>query len=117
MLDNLKGGKSDRYGRSYGLFVRVRGRVINLEDEHFGLPTQNHAAWSRFYLEVNVDGLSEFLQSSREGVREAKPVRDLREYSLAKFLRRWRRAYERYLEEAVDGRSKYINFFPMDRRR
>ena len=36
--------KSEQYGRSHGFFIRVRGRVINLEDELFGLDALNHAA-------------------------------------------------------------------------
>ena len=48
----LTDGKSDQLGRSHGFFVRVRGRVINLDDELFGVDALNHAAWSRFSLEV-----------------------------------------------------------------
>ncbi|WP_162453685.1 ATP-binding protein [Phytoactinopolyspora mesophila] len=81
----LSRGKSLQYGRSHGFFVRVRGRVINLEDELFGIEALNHAAWSRFVFEVNVDGLREFLLSSREGVRESEPIYLLKEYLRAKF--------------------------------
>ena len=34
--NQLTTGKSEQFGRSNGFFVRVRGRVINLEDELFG---------------------------------------------------------------------------------
>lgn len=71
-------GKSDQHGRSNGFFVPVRGRVINLEDELFGIPHLNHAAWVRFALDVNADGLQEHLLSSREGVRESKYIGDFR---------------------------------------
>ena len=59
----LTTGKSDQYGRSHGFFVRVRGRVINLEDELFGLEALNHAAWARFAMEIDADGLREHLLS------------------------------------------------------
>ena len=37
-VDPLTGGKSDQLGgRSHGFFVYVRGRLINAEDEHFGI--------------------------------------------------------------------------------
>ena len=76
----LTKGKADQYGRSHGFFVRVRGRVINLEDELFGLGAHNHAAWARFAMEIEADGLREHLLSSREGVRESDPIRMLRVY-------------------------------------
>jgi hypothetical protein len=76
----LTTGKSDQYGRSHGFFVCVRGRVINLEDELFGLDALNHAAWSRFSMQVDADGLRDHLLSSREGVRESDATRTLRSY-------------------------------------
>ena len=60
-------------------FVRVRKRVINLEDELFGIAQPNHAAWRRFALEVRAEGLRDHLLSSREGVRDSVEVRELRE--------------------------------------
>lgn len=78
----LTTGKSEQLGRSNGFFVRVRGRVINLEDELFGVPQPNHAAWSRFALEVSADGLREHLLSSREGVRDSEDIKEFRDYLL-----------------------------------
>ena len=98
----LEGGKSDRYSRSYGIFVKVRQRIVNLEDETFGLPAQNHAAWNRSIISVEADGLSEFLQSSREGVRETRETRALQQYLHEKFLR-CRRTYEAYLDQQLVG--------------
>ncbi len=81
----LQAGKSMQYGRSNGFFIRVRGRVINLEDELFGLEALNHAAWSRFALDIEVDGLREHLLSSREGVRDSQVLDVLRDYLRSKF--------------------------------
>lgn len=81
----LTKGKSLQYGRSHGFFIRVRGRVINLEDELFGVEALNHATWSRFAMEVEADGLREFLLSSREGVRETEPVLAFKDYLKAVF--------------------------------
>ena len=83
----LSGSKAaDQYHRNNGFFVFVRKRVINLEDELFGLQAQNHAAWSRFYMEVHADGLRDMLLSSREGVRDSDAVKTLREYMHKSFL-------------------------------
>jgi hypothetical protein len=76
----LTEGKSDQYSRSHGFFIRVRKRVINLEDELFGLGALNHAAWARFSMEVDADGLREHLLSSREGVRDSTAIEALRKY-------------------------------------
>lgn len=76
----LTEGKSDQYSRSHGFFIRARKRVINLEDELFGLDALNHAAWARFSMEVDADGLRDHLLSSREGVRESTPIEALRKY-------------------------------------
>ena len=81
----LTRGKSADLGRSHGFFIRVRNRVINLEDELFGITQPNHAAWTRFALNVRAEGLREHLLSSREGVRDSKPVREFRTYLLEVF--------------------------------
>lgn len=98
----LTEGKSDQYSRSNGFFIRVRGRVINLEDELFGLDAVNHAAWSRFSMEVDADGLREYLLSSREGVRETEATRAFRTYLLGVF-NICRNAYEVWLDRQTAG--------------
>ena len=100
----LTTGKSENVGRSNGFFIRVRGRVINLEDELFGIEALNHAAWSRFALEVNADGLRNHLLSSREGVRDSEDIRQFRDY-LRRIFNQCRTAYEewnRHSNEQLD---------------
>ena len=50
--DVLTTGKSIEIGRSYGFFVYVRGRLINIEDEYFGIDSNllRHGTFSRFRL-------------------------------------------------------------------
>lgn len=95
-------GKSDQLHRSHGFFVRVRERVINLEDELFGLPALNHTAWSRFSMIIDADGLRDHLLSSREGVRESEPIRVLRKY-LHEVFNYCRRAYDKWDEKEKTG--------------
>jgi hypothetical protein len=95
-------GKSEQYGRSHGFFVRVRGRVINLEDELFGLDALNHAVWSRFSMEINADGLRDHLLSSREGVRESEAIHSLRRY-LHGVFNFCRARYEEWQERELVG--------------
>ena len=100
----LTGGKSADLARSHGFFVRVRERVINLEDELFGITQPNHAAWARFALEVQAEGLRDHLLSSREGVRDSKPVREFREFLVTVFnqcrsaYNEWRRTQAKDLD-------------------
>lgn len=91
----LTTGKSGQAGRSHGFFIRVRGRVVNLEDELFGVEALNHAAWSRFALEIDADGLRGHLLSSREGVRDSEEIDGFRQY-LRKTFNRCRAAYEEW---------------------
>ena len=97
----LTTGKSEQWGRSNGFFVRVRKRVINLEDELFGVEQPNHAAWSRFALEIDADGLRDHLLSSREGVRDSEVVQGLRK-RLLDIFRQCRNAYEDWKEREDD---------------
>ena len=100
--ERLTAGKSEQYGRSNGFFIRVRERVINLEDELFGLDVLNHAAWSRFAMQVDADGLRDHLLSSREGVRESTPISTLREY-LHGVFNLCRQAFDVWNERQIDG--------------
>ncbi|MFI6239878.1 ATP-binding protein [Micromonospora sp. NPDC050795] len=98
----LTEGKSDQYSRSHGFFIRVRGRVINLDDQLFGLPALNHAAWSRFSMEITVDGLREHLLSSREGVRNSLATDAFRDY-LRGVFNACRNAFDDWNEKQKHG--------------
>jgi hypothetical protein len=73
---DLLTGKSDDIFRSYGFFVYVRDRLINVEDGHFGIPADElrHGTFGRLRIVVYMDGLDDYLQSDRERIREG-PVR------------------------------------------
>ena len=91
--NQLTTGKSQKTGRSHGFFIRVRERVINLEDELFGIEQPNHAAWSRFAMNISADGLRDHLLSSREGVRDSDDIRQFREF-LVRIFNKCRAAYD-----------------------
>lgn len=71
-------GKSSEIGRSHGFFVYVRDRLINVEDDHFGIPPDElrHGTFGRIRVVVHMDGLDEYLQSDRERVRQTPVVKD-----------------------------------------
>lgn len=70
--EDLLRGKSDDIGRSHGFFVYVYGRLLNVEDGHFGIPANKlrHGTFGRFRLVIHMDGLDSALRSSRESVGE-----------------------------------------------
>ena len=69
---DLLTGKSDEIGRSHGFFVYVYGRLLNVDDGHFGISPDElrHGTFGRFRLVVHMDGLDEGLRSNREAVGE-----------------------------------------------
>ena len=70
--DLLTGRKSDEIGRSHGFFVYARGRLLNVDDGHFGISPDElrHGTFGRFRLVVHMDGLDEGLRSNREAIGE-----------------------------------------------
>ena len=69
---DLLTGKSDDIGRSYGFFVYVFGRLVNVVDGHFGISPNElrHGTFGRFRLVVHMDSLDEELRSNRESISE-----------------------------------------------
>ena len=74
---DLLTGKSDEIGRSHGFFVYVYGRLLNVDDGHFGISPDElrHGTFGRFRLVVHMDGLDAGLRSNREAV-SAGPLLD-----------------------------------------
>lgn len=75
---DLLTGKSDELGRSHGFFVYVFGRLINVEDGHFGISPDElrHGTFGRIRVVVHMDGLDEYLQSDREHIRQGPVLKD-----------------------------------------
>jgi hypothetical protein len=70
--DLLTSGKSADTGRSHGFFVYVRERLINIDDEYFGIDKNllRHGTFARFRAVIHMDRLDDELRSSREAIRE-----------------------------------------------
>ena len=69
---DLLTGKSDEISRSYGFFVYVYERLLNVVDGHFGISPNElrHGTFGRFRLVVHMDGLDAGLRSNREAIGE-----------------------------------------------
>jgi hypothetical protein len=75
---DLLTGKSGELGRSHGFFVYVLGRLINADDDHFGIPPDElrHGTFGRIRVVVHMDGLDEYLQSDRDHLRQGPVLND-----------------------------------------
>jgi hypothetical protein len=96
---DLLAGKSDEIGRSYGFFVYILGRLINVDDGHFGIDPNElrHGTFGRFRLVINIDSLDQELRSNRETIREGTP------YETAKNVLR---AIFNYVRPFIDKHDK-----------
>lgn len=100
--DSLVEGKSAELGRSHGIFLSIRGRLINLDDPLLGMEAFSHGAFNRSRIIVNADELDSNLTSTREAVKESLPFRQLKEYIKKKFnneVRKYHFDQQRQLEE------------------
>ncbi len=86
---DLLTGKSDELGRSHGFFVYVFGRLINVEDDHFGIPPDElrHGTFGRIRVVIHMNGLDEHLQSDRERIRQGPALDDAQNILRAIFNR------------------------------
>jgi Histidine kinase-, DNA gyrase B-, and HSP90-like ATPase len=96
---DLLAGKSDEIGRSYGFFVYILGRLINVDDGHFGIDPNElrHGTFGRFRLVINIDSLDKELRANRETIREGTP------YETAKNVLR---AIFNYVRPSIDKHDK-----------
>ena len=102
--DLLSGGKSDDIDRSYGFFVYVYERLVNVDDGHFGISPNvlKHGIFGRFRLVIHMDGLDEGLRSNRETVAEGT-LRDMAQNILQAIFNAVRPTIEAHLRNETPG--------------
>jgi len=83
----LTEGKSTDIGRSHGFFVYVFGRLVNQDDEYFGIDRNQlrHGTFSRFRMVLYIDRLDDDLRSSRETIQDGVLVNIARNIMRAVF--------------------------------
>jgi hypothetical protein len=100
--DPLDVGKSSDIGYSNGYFIKVRNRLLNLQDNLFGITTLPHGVgFNRFRAIVHADFLDSFLKADREGVEDVEIRRALANYLANKFTKEVRAFYEKQLEASL----------------
>ena len=84
--DSLAIGKSEELSRSHGIFLMVRGRLINLDESLLpGMGPFAHGAFNRTRMIVYADELDNLITSTRESIRDAPAYADLKQYLARKF--------------------------------
>jgi hypothetical protein len=91
-------GKSDDLLRSYGFFVKVRGRLIYEDEPFFGMTHLHHGTLNRFRADIQADDLDDIITAPRENVG-ATPLRDKFEALLVEVFQEARQRYERFLSD------------------
>ncbi len=77
--DSLVEGKSSELGRSHGIFLMVRNRLINLDDPLLGMDAFSGFI-NRTRITIYADELDQNIASTREIIKESKPFSELKEY-------------------------------------
>jgi len=77
--------KSSALGRSHGIFLMVRGRLVNIDDPLLGMESFSHGPFNRTRMIIHADELDSNLTSTRESIKESKPLQQLKEYIKKKF--------------------------------
>ena len=106
--DSLISGKSSGLGRSHGIFLNIRGRLINLDDPLLGMEAFSHGAFNRTRIIINADELDNNLTSTREAVKDSVPYRQLRDYIKRKFNSEVRAYY--FDEENREADKRTISY-------
>lgn len=106
--DSLVDGKSSLVGRSHGIFLSIRGRLINLDDPLLGMDAFSHGVFNRTRIVINADDLNDNLTSTREAVKESRPYAQLKQYIKSKFNNEVRKFY--FEQESKMEREKSISY-------
>lgn len=102
----LADGKSADLQRSHGFFVRVRDRLVNLEDPLFGLKPQSHKYFNRFHADISADDLDRALTAPREGVETTSKTRESFERLLAELFNQARASFDEEQRKRLDAEKK-----------
>jgi hypothetical protein len=106
--DTLLEGKSSDMGRSHGIFLMVRERLVNLDDPLLGMEAFSHGAFNRTRIVVYADQLDDNIASTRESIKESLPYSQLKDYLKKKFNNEVRKYYfEREEKKSLESSLSY----------
>jgi hypothetical protein len=85
-----------------GFAIRVNGKLVNPEDELFGVTARSHTYWSRFIANVEIPGLDRVLLVQRNAVSE-----NSNEAQIARTIMRTLFNFTRVKAEALERQAGY----------
>ena len=100
--------KSGNLGRSHGIFLMVRGRLVNLDDPLLGMEAFSHGVFNRSRIVIHADELDDNLTSTRESIRDSRPFIQLKEYLKKKFNNEIRKYY--FEEQEKEEKEQSISY-------
>jgi len=80
-----KEDKSSVWGRSHGIFLMVRDRLINLNDAHLGMKEMTYGVFNRIRMIIHADELDKYITSTRESITDSAVLDELKRYITKKF--------------------------------
>jgi hypothetical protein len=86
-----------------GFAIRANGKLINPEDELFGVTARSHSYWSRFIANVEIPGLDRVLLVQRNAVSE-----NSNEAQIARTVMRTLFNFVRGKDEELQREEKYV---------
>ena len=105
--DSLVKGKSQEWGRSHGIFLKIRKRLINLDDPLLGMPAMTHGVFNRTRIIIEADGLNDYITSTRESIKDSAAFNDLKRYLQRKFTEAREYYFSKVEEEEKLNRASY----------
>lgn len=105
--DSLVKGKSQDWGRSHGIFLMIRKRLINLDDPLLGMPAMTHGVFNRIRIIVEADGLNDYITSTRESIKDSSAFDDLKKYIQRKFTETREFYFSKVQEDELKSRASY----------
>ncbi|WP_179345007.1 ATP-binding protein [Winogradskyella ursingii] len=105
--DSLVKGKSELWGRSNGIFLSIRKRLINIDDPLLGMAAMTHGVFNRSRIIVEADGLNKFITSTRESIKDSTALSELKKYIQRKFSEAREFYFNKLDEEELLNRASY----------
>lgn len=109
--ESLVTGKSEKWGRSNGIFLMVRGRLVNMDDPLLGMDAFSHGTFNRTRIIIHANELDENLTSTRESIKESKPLNQLRQYIKRKFVNEVKPYWEKYKQDEEEKNRASTKLF------
>jgi len=103
----VKGAKSENLGRSHGIFLMVRERLINLDDPLLGMSAMTHGVFNRFRMVIHADELDSEITSTRESIKDSTAFSNIKQYIQRKFDEVRKYYFDKVESEEKLGRASF----------